>query len=197
MDGEQDDAVPKSSGSDSTMILLARAKKGDDGARDQLFRRLTPIVTWWATGRLPAWARFRSESDDLVQDALLATVRNLEKIDAAGSAEFYAYLHRALQSKILDQIAKAKLRPRASGESPEQLVPSPLDSLLDTDALDRYRRALAQLSSEEQAAILLRVELGFSLEETAAELGTPSADAARMEVSRAVKRLVEVMQRER
>jgi RNA polymerase sigma factor (sigma-70 family) len=197
MSGEGGDPGPERAGSDSTIVLVRRAKGGDGQARDRLFSRLTPIVKRWATGRLPVWARYRSDSDDLVQDALLATMRNLERIDAGGSAEFYAYLHKTLQSKILDEIERAKLRPRASGEPVEELTLSPLDTLLNVEALDRYQRGLARLGDDDRAAILLRIELGMSLEETAAELGKPSADAARMAVARAIKRLVEAMQDER
>jgi RNA polymerase sigma factor (sigma-70 family) len=197
MSGDPDDSTPEHAGPESTIVLLRRARTGDHEARDRLFRRLTPIVLRWAHGRLPVWARYRCDSDDLVQDALMATVKSLHRIDAGGSAEFYAYLHKTLQNRILDEISRAKHRPRASGEPEEALAPSPLETLLDAEALERYQRALASVTPEDQAAILVRIELGMSLEETAAELGKPSADAARMAVSRAVKRLVEAMQRER
>jgi RNA polymerase sigma-70 factor, ECF subfamily len=197
MNGERDDPRPERSGPDSTVALVRRAKTGDDEARNRLFGRLVPIVKRWATGRLPAWARYRSDSDDLVQDALLATMRNLEGIDADGSAKFYAYLYTTLQSRIFDEIERAKLRPRASGEPVEEASLSPLDRLLNEEALDRYRRGLARLGEDDRTAIVLRVELGMSLSETAAELGKPSADAARMAVARAIKRLVEAMQDER
>lgn len=197
MGSEEDDSERERSGSDSTIILLQRAKAGDDVARDQLFRRLTPIVRRWAKGRLPAWARFRCDSDDLVQEALLATVKHLDTIDSAAAIKFYAYLHTTLQNKIRDEISRAKVHHRQSGEPEEELARSPLDSLLGVETFERYQRALAGLSPEDQAAIVVRIELGFSLEETAVELGKPSADAARMSVKRAVKRLVEAMQGER
>lgn len=197
MSGEETDPGLERAGPDSTIVLVRRAKGGDETARERLFRRLTPIVKRWAAGRLPAWARYRSDSDDLVQDVLLATMRNLDGIDADGSAKFYAYLHTTLQSKILDEIERAKLRPRASGEPVEEVSHSPLDTLLTAEALERYRRGLARLGEDDRAAIVLRVELGMSLSETAAELGKPSADAARMAVVRAIKRLVEAMQDER
>ena len=197
MSSQMDERSPEPSESDSTIVLLKRAKGGDDGARDQLFRRLTPMIRRWATGRLPAWARYRFDSDDLVQEALLATTKNLHRIDAEGSAQFYAYLHKTLRNRILDEISRARLRPRASGEPTEALAPSPLEALLSAEALERYRRGLESLGPEDQAAIVLRIELGLSLEATAAELNKNSADAARMAVSRAIKRLVEAMQRVR
>jgi len=183
--------------SDSTIVLVRRAKAGDDEARDHLFARLTPIVRRWATGRLPAWARYRSDSDDLAQDALLATVRNFGHIDATGSAEFYAYLRTTLQNKIRDEIERAKHRPRADGEPADELTLSPLDTLLNVEAIDRYQRGLARLGADDRAAILLRIEMGLPFEDVASELDKPSADAARMAVTRAVKRLVEAMQLDR
>ena len=53
--------------------------------------------------------------------------------------------------------------------------------------------ALAQLSEEQQEAVILRIEMGFTHDQIAQALGKPSADAARMVVSRAVLRLAAAM----
>jgi DNA-directed RNA polymerase specialized sigma24 family protein len=53
------------------------------------------------------------------------------------------------------------------------------------------------LTDAEQEAIIFRVELGFEYQEIAEQLGKPSADAARMAVSRAIARLADEMRRKR
>ena len=55
--------------------------------------------------------------------------------------------------------------------------------------------ALSRLSTEEQEAIIGRVEMEYTYDELAKNLGKPSGDAARMAVTRALVRLAEEMQR--
>ena len=72
----------------------------------------------------------------------------------------------------------------------------PLESAIGIEALERYEAALARLRPEEREAIVARVEMDGSYQEVAQALGKPSADAARMAVSRALLRLAEEMSRE-
>jgi len=60
----------------------------------------------------------------------------------------------------------------------------------------RYEAALSRLTPQEQLIIHLRVELNLSHREIAEELDKPSADAARMAVSRALVQLARQMQDE-
>jgi DNA-directed RNA polymerase specialized sigma24 family protein len=71
--------------------------------------------------------------------------------------------------------------------------PSPLEEILGLEALQAYESTLATLPAELQEAITLRIELRFSHQQVAEALGYPSADAARMQVARAVMRLAEAM----
>ena len=48
-------------------------------------------------------------------------------------------------------------------------------------------------SPDERDAVVIRIELGFSCAETAAAIGKPSPDAARMIVVRAVVKLAKEM----
>jgi DNA-directed RNA polymerase specialized sigma24 family protein len=61
--------------------------------------------------------------------------------------------------------------------------------------VERYEAALQRLRPEEREAIIARVEMERSYQEIAISLGKPSADAARMAVSRALLRLAEEMNR--
>ena len=58
---------------DSTLLLLERARAGDEGALNDLFARYGPALRRWASGRLPRWARDLADTPDLVQDTLLQT----------------------------------------------------------------------------------------------------------------------------
>ena len=70
---------------------------------------------------------------------------------------------------------------------------SPLDLAMGLEAVERYEAALQRLQEDERELVVGRLELGQTLVETAAACGKPSPDAARMAVTRAVARLIEMM----
>ncbi len=61
------------------------------------------------------------------------------------------------------------------------------------DTLEAYERALEKLPEIQKQAVLLRIEFGYSHQEIADAIGSPSANAARMMVSRALVQLAESM----
>ena len=63
---------------ESTSDLLARAKDGDVIAIDALFARSLPPLRRWARGRLPQYARHMADTQDLVQETVIQTLRHLE-----------------------------------------------------------------------------------------------------------------------
>ena len=69
---------------------------------------------------------------------------------------------------------------------------SPLAQAVGRESLERYERALQQLTRQQQELIVMRMELGLDNAEMAAELGS-SPDAARMALRRAVTSLVAVL----
>ena len=74
---------------------------------------------------------------------------------------------------------------------------SPLEEAIGAEAMERYEAALGRLRPEEREAIVTRVEMDGSYQQVAKALGKPSADAARMAVSRALLRLAREMSRDR
>jgi Sigma-70 region 2 len=62
----------------SSVELLLRAQDGDEAARDELCARYLPRLRRWAHSRLPVWAREHLDTDDIVQDTLMRSVRQLE-----------------------------------------------------------------------------------------------------------------------
>jgi RNA polymerase sigma-70 factor (ECF subfamily) len=78
-------------------------------------------------------------------------------------------------------------------EEMPQVDRSPLEQVIDRQRLDSYEYALARLGPAQQEALILRFEFGFSYPELATALGSPSPNAARMFVTRALVQLTEVM----
>ena len=175
---------------DATARLVGRIVDGDDHALEILVERNLAPLQRWAEGRLPGWARSSTDTGDLVQEALLSTLERLETFECRRPGSFQAYLRRAVLNRINDRIRAAKRRPHlAMTDSLRDDTPSPVEALVGKQALAYYEKAFARLKSAEQEAVHLRVELNLGYDEIAEALDKPSADAARMIVSRALARL--------
>jgi RNA polymerase sigma-70 factor, ECF subfamily len=179
----------------ASLILLERVRAGDTAALNRLMDRYLPKLSRWASGRLPQWARDVSDTDDLVQDTLIRTVANLGNFEARGTGALQAYLRGAVLNRIRDEIRR---RRRTPPQTPlDSALPaqgqSPLEAAIGAETLAKYDRALDRLEPETREAVIARIEMGCSYAEIAELMDKPSADAARMVVSRALLRLAEEM----
>ena len=181
---------------DSTASLLARARAGDSAAIDALFTRCWPVLRRWARGRLPGWARDLADTDDVVQEAVLQTLRHLDGFDARGEGALQAYLRQAVMNRIRDHIRRVGRRPTPTVLDPQHRDddrPSPLEQAVGREALERYEAALSRLSDADRALIVASVELGYSYDQLAEATGRASPDAARRAARRALVKLAEEM----
>ena len=182
---------------EATVELLNRVKKGDSTALDQLLERVIPALRRWARGRMPYSARGMLDTADLVQDAVMAAMRRLDAFEARHQGALQAYLRKAVMNRIRD-IARHQRRLPDRSELPDDLVDertSPLDQAIGQENLARYEIAMQRLAPTDREAIIGRLELQHSYNELAIVLNKPTAEAARMAVTRAVKRLAEEMSR--
>jgi RNA polymerase sigma-70 factor (ECF subfamily) len=172
-------------------------RAGDDSALDALVSRYLNPLRRWASGRLPAWARDLRDTDDIVQDTLIATLRHLDGFEVRKDGALHAYLRQSIGNRIRDEIRRINRRPpvEMAHEAIEDHAPSPLERAIGTQALTRYEQALATLSNEERDAVIARVEFGLGYAEIAAAAGKATPDAARMMVSRALLQLAREMGR--
>jgi RNA polymerase sigma factor (sigma-70 family) len=176
---------------ESSFDLLQRARTGDADALDRLMRRHLAPLRRWASGRLPRWARDLSDTQDLVQETLLRTLKHLKTFQPQREGALQAYLRQAIVNRIRDEVRSAHRRPAITelGESVRSDLASPLAEAIGQEMVERYEAALAELRPGEREAIIARVELGQSFEAIATALGKPSAEAARVAVHRALVRL--------
>jgi RNA polymerase sigma-70 factor, ECF subfamily len=183
---------------ESSFELIRRAQDGDSDALGRLLARYRPRLVRWATGRLPSHARDITDTEDIVQEALIGTFRNLQAFDTRGEWALQAYLRRAVVNRVRDELRRVKSQPRR-----EELVadvaaddsPSPLQAAMGKEGLERYEAALATIDEVEREAVIARLELGCSYHEIALLVDKPTADAARMLVARALAKLAAVMAR--
>jgi len=182
---------------DSTGALVERAKTGDREALDRLFARFLPSLRRWASGRLPRWTRDLMDTDDLVQETVMRALNRIDRFESRHEGALQAYLRQAIVNRIRDEIRRGKRSPTETplADNAADRGASPLELAIGVEALERYESALARLRPEEREAIIARIEMDGSYQDVARALGKPSADAARMAVSRALLRLAEEMSR--
>jgi len=183
---------------DSTAALIHRVRIGDTDAREELVARYHPLLMRWAHGRLPAGSRGMAETSDLVQVALLRVLDRLGAFEPRREGAFLVYLRRTLLNLLRNEI-------RRSAHDPKQVVPESIEDeratlvedMVGREVMESYETALARLPETMREAVILRLEFGFSHREIADAIGSPSANAARMLVSRAVEKLARGMSHHR
>ncbi len=175
--------------------LLARARAGDVQALEALVARHLPRLRRWASGRIPRWARDAGDTEDLVHDTLVDSLRHLDGFEHRREGALQAYLRQAVLNRVRSQFRRAARRPVVLSIPDDQLHdgPSPLEQAIGREMTDRYEAGLASLDAEDREMIIARVEMGYTNDELAAIFAKPSRDAARMAVARALARLAEVM----
>ena len=170
-------------------------KAGDRGALDALLRRILPRLTRWTRPRVPPAVRDAADTADIVQDTVMKSLAPLQRFEPRGPGAVDAYLRQAVMNRIRDEIRRAARRPQ---RSPLRDIPgpeSPLRDVISRDDAARYEKCLARLREPDRRAILGRLADGLSYEELARRLNKPSAEAARIGVTRALMRLAREMQR--
>ena len=180
-----------------TIELVVRARRGDREAVEALLQRCLPDLKRWAHGRLPAAARGSLDTGDLVQETVLHVLRRLDYFEPRHVGAMQAYLRQSVINRIRDEVRRVSRRPPAD-ELPGDLVSddtSPLEAAVQTEAYQRYRNALTELSARDRALIVARIEAQWSAAEIAQRFGLPSSDAARMAVGRALRRLTNRLSR--
>ena len=180
---------------ESTFLLIEQIRAGDKSALDRLLRRFLPLLTRWASGRLPRGVRDLSDTEDLVQETIISALRHIDHIEIRGEGALQAYLRRAVLNRIRDELRRHGRRGLAEtlDENLRAKEDSPLEIAIGNEALERYEAALSRLSAGDREAVIARIELGQTYAEIASALGKPSTEAARMAVNRALARLARLM----
>jgi RNA polymerase sigma factor (sigma-70 family) len=178
-----------------TLELVVRARAGDRLATEALLERCLPPLKRWAHGQLPIAARGSLDTNDLVQDAALNLLRRIDLFEPRHVGAMQGYLRQSVINRIRDEVRKIG-RHAPPVELPDDHPSdhtSPLESAIKAEAYDRYCQALSHLEPKDRELIVARVEAQWSVAEIAQRFGMRTVDAARMAVSRAVKRLTAQM----
>ena len=136
----------------TTIKLLERARNGDQGALDQVFTREIPRLARWARGRLPRWARSGLDTDDLVQETVVQTLKRIDVFGYRADGALQAYLRQAIMNRIRNEIRRGSRHPSdqmlESGIQGSEL--SPLEALIGKETVETYDTAMDRLEPSER-----------------------------------------------
>lgn len=151
--------------------LVTAAQQGDREAVEVLLRRHQPRI-YTICRRI---AGNDADAADASQEAMISIVRGLPRYD--GRAAFTTWMHRVATNACLDELRRRGRRPvvglpdhEMADAAPPGGGPGPAfdDRLADTMVIDE---ALAELSPEFRAAVVLRDICGMDYAEIAETLG--------------------------
>jgi len=162
---------------------------------EQLFASLLPFLERWARGRLPAYARRRMDSGDLVQDAVVRALRRGDALDQLNPETLRLYLQTSILNRIRDEIRRARHGEVRNGPLPAvtDRAPGPLANAIESEERRQYRHALLTLCDEDQMLLVGRIELGMTYEDLALVTRRPTPEAARAAARRAALRLARTL----
>ena len=178
-----------------TIELVVRARAGDRPAMEALLERCLPPLKRWAHGRLPASARGNMDTGDLVQEAALHVLGCLDRFEPRHVGAMQAYLRQSVVNRIRDEVRRVGRNPPPLElqDTHETDRTTPLEAAIKSEAYEHYREALSKLTPKDREMIVARIEVQWSLPEIAQRFGMRTVDAARMAVSRAVKKLTQTL----
>lgn len=162
--------------------VIDRARRGDQEAFATVIRHYDPGLRALAYRLLGD----RDRMDDVLQEAYVKAYRALPGF--RGDAKLGTWLYRIAYNACLDELSRSR---RATELPLEKSLPS-----LNVDpgelaaARGDLARALAELSPEDRAAVLMVDAQGFDYRETARVLGVPEGTvASRLNRARASLRM--------
>ncbi|MFN8544023.1 MAG: sigma-70 family RNA polymerase sigma factor [Candidatus Binatia bacterium] len=171
--------MPEQGVSPSDWELVQRARDGDREAFRVLVERYQAKVAALAMGML----RSREDALDVVQEAFAKAYQGLDRFK--GEASFYTWVYRIALNLCIDhqrrdvRMPQVPLEPGARPDGtpvPEQATTGendPFARARDAEIRSRVREAIAELTPEHRAVILLREVEGLSYEEISRVLDCP------------------------
>ncbi len=186
--------------------LLARCRRGEPGAWDELFD-----LHYAATGRFVVQLGqdfTREDVEEICQEVFLSVIRNIESF--CGGSRLQTWIFRIAANKAKDHREKLHAAKRGGGQMPLSLqaedpetgltldppstAPSPDWSLLNAEQCLMVRSALDELEAPCREIIELRYFGDLSYEEISQELNL-NAKTVSSRLSKCLDRLEEVAKR--
>ena len=173
---------------------------------EELFARYLPRVRQMVALRMGRKLSAMEDSEDLVQEALMAAFKGLDRFEHRSVGSFRHWLTRLAENRIRDQARHATAEKRGgkhvlvgdpyesgvlaqtvlrtAGETPSQAAQA-------HELEQQLEAALLQLGERDRRTIVMRRVAGMEFEEIATELDLAGASVARSLFARALQKLSE------
>ena len=184
-----------------TKVLVARAQAADAAAADSLFDRYRQRLRR-ALHRMvaPSAAALSIDTEDVMQDAILAALRGIGRFEYRGEGSFLAWLLQTAKHELLHRQRAANATKRAgrhttwsqAGE-PRSPDASPSEVAIHDELEAQVQACLERLPERERSVLLLARYLEAPTTEIQSELSLPTQGAARALLSRAQARLARLL----
>jgi RNA polymerase sigma-70 factor (ECF subfamily) len=149
----------------SDAALVRAAQRGSGDAFAELFRR------HWPRAHRAAWlvVHDAAAAEDVAQEAFLSVLRSLDRFDRR--RPFAPWLHRIVVNRAIDWARAHELRRELDARAAPPAA-APAGETADRPS-DATLAALARLSPEQRAVVVMRHLLGFTPGEIARALDLP------------------------
>ena len=167
----------------SDNVLVQRAREGDREAFRELVERYQRKIAALAVGML----RNREDALDVVQETFTKAFQSLDRFK--GDSSFYTWIYRIAVNLSIDhqrrdaKMPQVPLEPADRSVESEQDLPAfvpegderddPFRLTQDAEIREQLAQAIAELTPEHRAAILLREVDGLSYEEISRVMDCP------------------------
>ena len=177
-----------------TFNLVARAQHGDAIALDALVTRYHPRVHRVVRRRMHTALRDFCDSLDITQQSFMHALRCFDRFEMHEKPSLMNWLAKIAERTILamkDRMMAAKRPKLACGVCADAVddAPEVPAEVVGREARPAVQRAVERLPAIQQEIIRLRYEEGWTWRRIAAQVGKPSADAARQTHRLALARL--------
>ena len=171
----------------SDLELIARWKRGDEGAATELVARHAQALARFASS-----FGTRDDVDDLVQDTLVRAFQSLDGF--RGESSFRTWLFTIERRLMLDRRRAEKRRPVGVEVHEDDAATEydALDVLMAGETATRVQDAMKRLSPTQREVFALRVGEGLSYREIADVVGTTEG-AARVHYHNAMRAVKEFL----
>lgn len=191
-------------------ILLEKARRGDEQARDLLFEKCRNYVALVARAQMESWMQAKVDASDLVQQTLLEAHRAFGDFRGGTEAEWLGWLRGILKHNAADFIRRFRQTRKRQEQresplwtanpefsdalfyDPSDPGASPSQILLQREREMEVADAITQLPEDYQEVILLRNLQRLPFDQVAARMGR-SRPAVQMLWMRALKKLQEIL----
>ena len=195
-----------------TQELVVQAQEGDASALDQLCGVYTERVRRIVRLRMGPELRAQLESMDVVQEALVEAVMDLDQFVYSSEGDFLRWLSRIVENTIRDNIDRIHAARRdihkqvplddvgehanrgSLGARLPAVTTTPSAVLSFREDLDRLEKSIDQLKPEYHEVIVLAKIEGFSCKEIAEKLNKSPAAVA-MLLSRAIVAVTNLLEK--